>query len=87
MDFASPHTEQAYSRLWLRACMLQLRSEKHRTEWLETAQAWRAIMRYAHALGNALDEKVFLGLAEEAEAAAMIADVVNNGGGGPSDGA
>ena len=76
MDFAHPATDDTYTRLWLQAVWRQLRSEKHRTEWLEAAQAWRTVMRYAIALGNELDERVFRGLAEEAEAAAMIAEVV-----------
>lgn len=86
LDFASPHTEEAYTSLWLAAVFAQMRAERERAGWREASAAWFAIERYASALGNELDARVFRGLAEEAEAAAMIADVVNNGGGGPSDG-
>jgi hypothetical protein len=86
MDFASPHTEEAYSALWLSACFANMRAEKTRAGWGETASAWRAIERYAAALGNAQDERVFRGLAEEAEVKAVVEDEMNKGAAGPSDG-
>jgi hypothetical protein len=79
MDFSSPHTEEAYTSLWLSACFEQMRAERNGCGWGQAAIAWSVIERYADALGNAQDARVFKGLAEEASIKAIVEDEMSRG--------
>ena len=85
MDVASGHTEEAYTAVWLAACFAQMRAERDRFGWDEATAAWAAAARYAAALGNELDARVFRGLAKDAAVKAIVEGEMNKAGTGTSD--
>ena len=84
MDFIPD--DETYTAIWLRACFEQMRAERNREGWGLATTAWLEVQRYATALGNTQDARVFKGLAEEASVKAIVEEEMNRNPPRPSNG-
>jgi hypothetical protein len=73
-DIATP--APLYFYLWLDAHFIQERADRTRVGYGKTAEAWMRMEKRARVLGRADDVTMFRRLAQEAEAAEDIAELV-----------